>query len=835
MKRSRSCALPPPRRKVCFFLMLAAFVVPICAVRAQAPRPSGPCEPAVAKAVSVQGTVESRRAADAQWQSVKLNDTFCTGDSIRVQAKSRADVMLLNQSVLRLGSNSTITIEAPKDGTTGVVGLLRGASNILSRGRRSLDVSTPFTVVGVRGTEFYLSVDAERTQITVFEGTVVAQNKAGSLSLTDGESATAEAGSAPVMRTIVRPRDAVQWALYYPPVVYLRPDEFAAGAAWQEMVRNSLESYAKGDLARALQSIEAIPDDVRDPRMFSYRAQLLLAVGQVDAANADIGHALQLAPHDPNALALQAIIAVVQNDKEAGFALAQKDELDLRNALAYARLGELESSFGDLHKTFAAAQTAVALDPNLARTQTVLGFAYLTQVKTAEAMAAFENAIALDQADPLPRLGLGLSKIRDGRLDEGGRDIEIAASLDPANALVRSYLGKVYYEEKRFPLDEREYIVAKELDPKDPTPFFYDAILKQTTNRPVEALQEMERAIALNDNRAVYRSELLLDSDNASRSAGLARIYTDLGFQQLALVEGFKSVDADPTNFSAHRFLADTYSVLPRHEIARVSELLQSQLLQPVNMTPIQPRSGEGSLFLISSGGPVRASFNEFNPLFTSDGYTVQLDAMGGENNTYGGEAIVAGIAGKGAFSVGYSGFNTDGFRTNAFQKDRIFTAFGQYDFTPQTSVQAEYRHRDLKYGDLALRFYEDFFLPTQRNDVETDTGRIGFRHAFSPDSIMLASVIYQNARASSAVNHLEGAIEAFSGSVPQRSLSGELAYLFLSPRFNLAAGTSTSRDTSTRRRISPLPIHPTSPGRARFGPRRVSTFGILTFTPTAT
>ena len=105
----------------------------------------------------------------------------------------------------------------------------------------------------------------------------------------------------------------------------------------------------------------------------------------------------------------------------------------------------------------------------------------------------------------------------------------------------------------------------------------------------------METAIALNDNRAVYRSELLLDSDNASRSASLARIYTDLGFQQLALVEGFKSVNADPTNFSAHRFLSDTYSVLPRHEIARVSELLQSQLLQPVNMTPIQPRSGEAT------------------------------------------------------------------------------------------------------------------------------------------------------------------------------------------------------------------------------------------------
>ncbi len=226
-----------------------------------------------------------------------------------------------------------------------------------------------------------------------------------------------------------------------------------------------------------------------------------------------------------------------------------------------------------------------------------MGFAYLTQVKTKESKKAFEKAIELDQADSLPRLGLGLAKIREGDLKEGGREIEIAASLDPNNSLIRSYLGKVYYEEKRTKLDGREYAVAKELDPQDPTPWFYDAIRKQTENRPVEALQDLQTAIEFNDNRAVYRSKLLLDSDLAARSASLARIYNDLGFQQLGLVEGWKSVNTDPGNFSAHRFLADSYSALPRHEIARVSELLQSQLFQPINITPIQPQSGRKQLF----------------------------------------------------------------------------------------------------------------------------------------------------------------------------------------------------------------------------------------------
>ena len=89
----------------------------------------------------------------------------------------------------------------------------------------------------------------------------------------------------------------------------------------------------------------------------------------------------------------------------------------------------------------------------------------------------------------------------------------------------------------------------------------------------MEALHDLQQSIVLNDNRAVYRSRLLLDNDLAARSAALVRIYTDLGFQQLARVEGWKSLQSDPTDYSAHRFLADTYSTLPHHEVNKVSEL----------------------------------------------------------------------------------------------------------------------------------------------------------------------------------------------------------------------------------------------------------------------
>ena len=659
----------------------------------------------------------------------------------------------------------------------------------------------------------------------------MAKNDFGSLSLTGGHSAVAEAGKAPAMRVVARPRDAVQWALYYPPVLYAQPEQLKAGVGWERQVGASMESYLQGDLRQAFDAITSVPDDIREPGFLTYRAALRLAVGEVEAANADIERALQLNANDSDALALQTIIAVVQNDKDRAFeaaqqavqadansaaaqiamSYAQQARFDLDgarnsleqavqaapdNALAWARLAELHASFGDLGKSLKAAKQATSLEPNLARTQTVLGFAYLTQVETDSAKAAFDKAIALDQADPLPHLGKGLAIIRDGNVTAGARELEVAASLDPNNSLIRSYLGKAYYEEKRGALDEREFDMAKELDPNDPTPWFYSAIAKQTTNRPVEALRDMQQAIELNGNRAVYRSNLLLDADLAARSASQARIYSDLGFQQLALVEGWKSVNADPTNYSAHRFLADSYAALRRHEIARVSELFQSQLLQPANLTPIQPRLAESNLFLISAGGPGALSFNEFNPLFNRNGYAIQATGLSGApfdlqyewDDTYAVEGIVSGIYKNFSFSVGGTHFKTDGWRDNADQEDNIANAFFQLELNPKTSLQAEFRYRDFESGDLKLNFFPDDFSLFQRNDMTSYTYRLGLRHAESPGSIFLGSFMYQHRDESS---HDEPTpIATIDVKQPdQTAYSVELQHLMRTPVVNFTSG----------------------------------------------
>jgi tetratricopeptide (TPR) repeat protein len=648
---------------------------------------------------------------------------------------------LPSDTVLRLDQDTAVTFSAPPAQPTSWLDLLRGTLYSISQVTRGLRIRTPFVNASVRGTEFLVQVERGQTRVSVFEGTVTTANAAGSIIVNSGQTAIAARGQAPVLHAVVRPREAVHWALYYPPVLDPRPEDLPPARA-------SVEAYCQGDLAAALARLEEVPARLRETRFYTYRASLRLYVGRVEEAQADLAHALRLDPRQGSALALQALIAVTQNDPEearrraqeaialaprsaaprialsyaaqAGFdltqalqALQQAVRLEPTHALAWARLAELWLATGYLDRALAAAAQVTRHHPALSRTQTVRGYAHLAQFQVPAAQAAFERAIVQDSADPLPRLGLGLAKIRQGDLRAGTHEIEIAASLDPNHSLIRSYLGKAYYEQKREGLAATELAQAQALDPRDPTPWFYDAIREQTANRPVEALQDLEQAIALNDNRAVYRSRLLLDQDLAARSASLARIYRDLDFEQLALVEGWKSVNTDPSNYSAHRLLADSYRALPRHGVARVSELLQSQLLQPLNITPVQPQLAETSLFVLEDAGPAETSLNEYNPLFLRDRHTFQVSGIVGNQGTYGEELVYAGIGNRLSYSLGQFQYETEGFRSNNdFQWD-IYNLFLQASPSYNTSLQAELRYTEAEEGDQGVSFFpEDYNLP---------------------------------------------------------------------------------------------------------------------------
>ncbi|NOS88804.1 MAG: TonB-dependent receptor [Methylococcaceae bacterium] len=772
----------------------------------------------MAKVVSVEGKVDTQYAEKPVWTDLHLNDTICTGARVRTERWSRAVLVLGNEAVINLSQNATLDFPEPeKPADTFLLKIKKGIAYFRSRQTQSLDVQTPFINAVHRGTEFMVAVDDQQTQVTVFDGSVAATNANGQILINQGETGIGQKDQRPHLQTLtISPQDAVQWALYYPPVIDLQDPH----ASTQAQIKSALAAYQQGDVHRALEQLSGVAGNSQDTDYLTVKASLLLTVGRVDEAQEQLQLALKSQHNHSTALALQAIIAVAKNQQQDALVAAQQavqldpqsataqialsyaqqslmripaalqaslraTELAPKNALAWARLAELQLSTGDYEPALASAQTAQSLNPKLANTQTIKGFADLGQVHADLAEQTFTQAIALDSANPLPRIGLALAKIRNGKLQAGKQDLEAAVNLSPDSAIARSYLGKAYYELRNKDYADTEFKLAKSLDSKDPTPWFYDALLKQTTNRPIEALHDMQQAMALNDNRAIYRSSLLLDKDQAARSAAQARIYNDLGFQQLGLLEGWKSVNQDPSNYSAHRLLADNYAALPRHEFARVSELLQSQLLQPVNITPIQPNLAETNLFILNSLGPSDFSYNEYNPLFEYNRYALQASGLVGGNNTYGDNVALSGLYDNISFSLGQFHYETNGFRDNNFLKKDLYNAFLQARVTEKLNLQGEFRHEERYNGDLTQNFYNSNFSDSFSKKSNIDTYRLGGRYVFSPQSTLIGSFIYQDINIDQEGIHSKGddLVSKQTGTI------SELQHNYTQSGFNMLTG----------------------------------------------
>jgi hypothetical protein len=232
-------------------------------------------------------------------------------------------------------------------------------------------------------------------------------------------------------------------------------------------------------------------------------------------------------------------------------------------------------------------------------------------------------------------------------------------------------------------------------------------------------------------------------------------------------------------NFSAHRFLADTYSTMPGHQIARVSEVLQMQLWQPTNITLLQPQLSQTNLGILQTSGISSASFREFNPLFMRDGAYFQTSGLVASNNTYSDDVVATWQHKKIGLSFGQFHSQSDGFRENADYETNIYDALAQVNLSPQTSIQTEYRRVDDGRGETTLTREPDL---NKRNIETSDTWRFGTRHLFSLKSGMISNFTHSSSKNQS---------ESFNTIYGNQSFSAELQHVFRLKMVQLISGFS--------------------------------------------
>lgn len=357
----------------------------------------------------------------------------------------------------------------------------------------------------------------------------------------------------------------------------------------------ALARYQCNDVAGAYETIQGAPQGTKQPPLFltmagyfnilvgrpqegqrllqaavtqapafilprSLLVQVHLIQNRKNEARQQAQEALSLAPNSPQALLAAGLVNIAWFDLPKAIKQFQAAvERDPQFLEPYLYLAKIWLGSDYLDRARRAVAKALELAPNNGEVLAMAGFVQLAFRDFQGAQGFFLRALEASPGLGEPHLGLGIYHFRYRRPDVGLTEMLKATLLEPHVALYQAELGKALYQVRAFGKSLDVYDYAKTLDSNDPTPHLYKGIALADLNRPGEAVQEINRSIALNDNRAVFRTRLGLNRDLAVRNYNLARSYNQLGLQEWATSKAVTAVGYDPLNSSAHLFLLNSY------------------------------------------------------------------------------------------------------------------------------------------------------------------------------------------------------------------------------------------------------------------------------------
>jgi tetratricopeptide (TPR) repeat protein len=312
----------------------------------------------------------------------------------------------------------------------------------------------------------------------------------------------------------------------------------------------------KAEAARTL--LEAAVRQTEAPLPRSLLAQLYLVQNRKDAALKEAAAALSLTPNSPLALFSLALVKLAYFDLPAATGYLQKAvAADPRFVEAYIYLAKVWLGSDYLARAQKTIEPALQLAPRDAVVLSLAGFIRLAYRDYDGAKGYWRRALDADPSLGEPHLGLAIYNFRHRDFSQGLSAMLTATLLEPRVSLYQSELGKALYQTRAFDKALEVYDYAATLDSKDPTPHYYKGIALSDLNRPGDAIQEINRSIALNDNVASFRSRSLLDRDLAVRNFSLARAYQQLGLTDWGFSKAVTAVKYQPFNSAAHLFLFD--------------------------------------------------------------------------------------------------------------------------------------------------------------------------------------------------------------------------------------------------------------------------------------
>lgn len=482
-------------------------------------------EPTTRNAIP-DGSVIARRSGEevqfidrSGWTAVELAQDLLAGDVLRTNAFGNLAVMFADRTQMRLARNTTMVVKKVGAASDSAFELQRGTLwGRAARGGQGLLIETPAAAAAVRGTDFALSVEGDRTSLTVLEGIVSLSNPQGSVTVRQGEAAAARIGEAPTKIVITNPADREQMLTYLSlrsAFTALVPSPFPSAVLraerarienQPEAARSPADVVTAAEVALAFEGAEAARrmlaqarPQVTQPDLVS---RLDLVEGLIAANERRYGDAARLlaaaARHldaDRRAVAVYAgyftraladptrVEAPPPASGTSSGALAQAYAqavlLDIPAALQH--LAEAEARFPD-QPVLPAARARLAMlidDRNQAR-------------------SAIARALAIDRNDPtaLEAQAVFLSDF-EGRHADALSVLERAVATAPGISSLWNQIGLVQATRGASRESEAALRRAIALQPMDPVAYANLAFLYLDQDRPDEAKPLIDRAIAL--------------------------------------------------------------------------------------------------------------------------------------------------------------------------------------------------------------------------------------------------------------------------------------------------------------------------------------------------
>jgi tetratricopeptide (TPR) repeat protein len=476
--------------------------------------------PAVGSVIARKSGEEARFFDLAGWRGVDIYQDLLVGDMLRTNAYGHLAVLFSDNTQLRLGRNTVMMVKKLHSAENTLLGLEQGTVwGRAERGGESVTIETPAAAAAIRGTDWTLTVEGDRTSLVVLEGVVELSNEYGSVRVAQGEAASARIGQAPTKTVIVDATDRAQMLFYLSlrnSFTFMPASPLASPAMRTEKARiEAKAANARGaedwvtlaEIALSHEGVEAALDAVEQARGFrlspAQQARLTLIDALITGSEIRYADAARLfARAAPRLDRRRRAIALYGGYFARALANPERTERppSVSGAGPYAAIAEAWTAgfLEDIQAAVAVLRRAEAEypdDPSLPayRAQLALLLDDRDQVRQ-----AIDRALAIDPDDPtaLEARASYRSGI-EGNDKAALADLLKASEIAPGSSTIWNGLGLI--QSARGANREAEAALKRSiaLDPNDPAAHANLAILYLDQDRVKEAKAEIDKAIAL--------------------------------------------------------------------------------------------------------------------------------------------------------------------------------------------------------------------------------------------------------------------------------------------------------------------------------------------------